>query len=219
MRLASTKQWMRLMLWICFTAWDKERLYVATQWLRRAKWSPEAKIAIGTDQDQSSLLGFIALVQLTGFVKQDLARLLLRSRGRFHGHQVGLDHLMIPRGEQIHDLIPLSLDRGSIPPGCEHEQDRAFAIEDLEEGLWFCRLTYSHQGVRGSVTSAQRSPFAATIDCDGALSISDVDLGKGFCQALRRNRKRGKYDWGQRIAQRQQDWIAREGYVGAEVGC
>src|SRR5256886_16954825 len=103
------------MLWLGFTTWDKQRLDIAMQCLSRAKWPPEANIAIGTDQDQSSLLGFIALVQFTGEVMQDLARLLVQSRGRFLGHQVGLNHLLIPTREQGHDLTPC---RSTAAPSC-----------------------------------------------------------------------------------------------------
>jgi len=35
------------MLWVCSTTWDEERLDIATQGLGRAKWTPEANIAIG----------------------------------------------------------------------------------------------------------------------------------------------------------------------------
>src|SRR6266700_5134913 len=112
------------MLWVCSTAWNKQRLDIAAQWLSRAKLPPEANIAIGTNQDQSSLLGFIMLVQFTSFVMQDLVCLLFQSRGRFLGHQVGLNRLLIPTREQGHDLTPLSLDRCCFLMGREHEQDR-----------------------------------------------------------------------------------------------
>src|SRR6266496_4838344 len=121
------------MLWLGFTTWDKQRLDIAMQGFSRAKWPPEANIAIGTDQDQSSLLGFIALVQFTCEVMQDLARLLVQSRGRFLGHQVGLNHLLIPTREQGHDLTPLSLDRSGFLPGCQYEQDRARSEEHTSE--------------------------------------------------------------------------------------
>ena len=188
------------MLWLGFTTWDKQRLDIAMQCLSRAKLPPEANIAIGTDQDQSSLLGFIALVQFSGEVMQDLARLLVQSRGRFLGHQVGLNHLLIPTREQGHDLTPLSLDRGCFLLGCQHEQDRVFTVEDLEEGLWFCSLTCSNQSVGGAIPSAQRSLVVALIDCDGAMRIGNVDLGKVLGQAMRRSRQRRKEDGGQRIA-------------------
>ena len=83
------------------------------------------------------MLGLIALVQFTCEVMQDLAGLLFRSRGRFLGHQVGLNQPMISKREQGRDLTPLSLDRGGFLLGRQHEQDRALAGEDLEEGLWF----------------------------------------------------------------------------------
>src|SRR6266536_784349 len=136
------------MLWLGFTTWDKQRLDIAMQGFSRAKWPPEANIAIGTDQDQSSLLGFIALVQFT----------------------------------------------------CEVMQDRAFAGEDLEEGLWFCSLTCSYQSVGGAISSVQRSLVVALIDGDGTVRIGDADLREGFCQAMRGSRKRRKEDRGQRIA-------------------
>jgi len=206
------------MLWLGFTTWDKQRLDIAMQCLSRAKWPPEANIAIGTDQDQSSLLGFIALVQFTGEVMQDLARLLVQSRGRFLGHQVGLNHLLIPTREQGHDLTPLSLDRGGFLLGCQYEQDGAFAGEDLEEGLWFCSLTCSYQSVRGAISSVQGSFFVALIDGDGTVRIGDADLREGFRQAMRGSRKRRKEDRGQRIAQRQQQRIARQGHPHCEFG-
>ena len=149
------------------------------------------------------MLGFIALVQFTGEVMQDLARLLVQSRGRFLGHQVGLNHLLIPTREQGHDLTPLSLDRGGFLLGCQYEQDGAFAGEDLEEGLWFCSLTCSYQSVRGAISSVQGSFFVALIDGDGTVRIGDADLREGFRQAMRGSRKRRKEDRGQRIAQRQ----------------
>src|SRR2546430_15458309 len=103
------------------------------QCLSRAKWPSEANIAIGTDQDQSSLLGFIALVQFTGEVMQDLARLLVQSRGRFLGHQEGLNHLLIPTREQGHDLTPLSLDRFFFLMGRQPQNSPLFPYEALYE--------------------------------------------------------------------------------------
>src|SRR6266700_222881 len=213
-----TKQWARWMLWVCSTTWDEERLDIATQGLGRAKWTQEANIAIGTDQDQSSLLDLIALVQFTGEVMQDRARLVFPSRGRFFGHQVGLNHLLIPTREQDRDLTPLSLDRGGFLLGCQHEQDRVFTGEDLEEGLWCCSRTCSNQSVGGAIPRAQRSFVVALIDCDGAMRIGNVDLGEGLGQAMRGSRKRREEDRGQRIAQRHEPRIACQGRLHGEFG-
>src|SRR5260221_112352 len=119
---------------------------------------------------------------------------------RLLGSEVGLNHRLIPTREQGHDLFPLSLDRGCLLLGCQHEQDRVFTVEDLEEGLWFCSLTCSNQSVGGAIPSAQRSLVVALIDCDGAMRIGNVDLGEGLGQAMRRSRQRRKEDGGQRIA-------------------
>src|SRR5689334_6865872 len=98
--------------------WDKQLLHIGPQRLSRPKWPPEANIAIGTNQKESSLLGLIALMQFTCHVLEDSVGLWLRSSNSLLCDQVRLDHLLIALGQQRLDLTPSSLDGGRFLLAC-----------------------------------------------------------------------------------------------------
>src|ERR1700730_14450995 len=82
------------------TPLDKQLLHIGAQRLSRPKGTPEANIAIGTNQKESSLLGLIALMQFTSHVLEDPVGLLLRSSNSLLCDQVRLDHLLIALGKR-----------------------------------------------------------------------------------------------------------------------